>query len=89
MWDRAETATGDCTVAACGDGVLNKAAGEACDTQNLAEACDGGGVDTATCNADCTSAFCGDGHVNAAAGEECDDGNADDTDHCSTTFKRQ
>jgi hypothetical protein len=54
----------DCTMSSCGDGKVNRAAGETCD--------DGGHTDL--CNANCTSASCGDRVVNAAAGEECDDG---------------
>jgi cysteine-rich repeat protein len=54
----------DCTTAACGDGVLNQAAGEECD--------DGG--ESAVCDSDCTAAFCGDATWNVTAGEECDDG---------------
>lgn len=54
----------DCTVAACGDGVLNATAGEVCDDAGESE----------TCNDDCTAASCGDMVVNAAAGEVCDDG---------------
>lgn len=53
----------DCTVAACGDGVINELAGEQCD--------DGG--ESGTCNATCTPAACGDGIFNASAGEQCDD----------------
>jgi cysteine-rich repeat protein len=52
----------DCTLAECGDGTKNVAAGEACD--------DGG--ESAECTADCTGAECGDEKVNATAGEECD-----------------
>ena len=60
-----ETATcdADCTLPACGDGLLNASAGESCD--------DAG--ESATCNADCTPAMCGDGIVNMTAGELCDD----------------
>jgi hypothetical protein len=48
----------------CGDGVVNPAAGEQCDS---------GGVDTATCNGlTCTPPTCGDGYTNLAAGEQCD-----------------
>ncbi len=54
----------DCTVASCGDGIVNGTAGEACD--------DGG--ESAACNTDCTVASCGDGIVNGTAGEACDDG---------------
>jgi cysteine-rich repeat protein len=49
----------------------------------MAEDCDSGGVDSATCNFDCTYADCGDGHWNAASFEDCDDGNTDDDDSCS------
>lgn len=59
-----EDCNADCTIAVCGDGVMNAAAGEACDT----------GEESATCNADCTLPVCGDGIVNHAAGETCDDG---------------
>ncbi len=58
------TCDDDCTLAECGDGVLNPAAGEACD--------DAG--ESATCDVDCTPPSCGDGVFNAAAGEACDDG---------------
>lgn len=54
----------DCTMAQCGDGVVNAAAGEACD--------DAG--ESATCDADCTAVECGDSQTNVAAGEQCDDG---------------
>jgi hypothetical protein len=57
----------NCTVSACGDGIVNQLAGEQCDT---------GGVSTAWCNANCTVARCGDGIVNPAAGEACDTGGA-------------
>ena len=50
--------------ARCGDGVLDIASGEACDTAG----------DTATCDRDCTTPQCGDGYVNGAAGEQCDPG---------------
>lgn len=64
----------DCTFRACGDGVLNRTAGELCDTIVDTEACDA---------SDCTSARCGDGYVNSAV-EQCDDGNAvDDGNGCS------
>ena len=50
---------------ACGDGVVNAAAGEDCDTLGESE----------TCDDDCTFVSCGDGNVNEAAGELCDDNN--------------
>jgi cysteine-rich repeat protein len=54
----------DCTVAECGDGVLNVTFGEECDE----------GPESLTCDSDCTPAACGDGLVNATAGEACDEG---------------
>jgi cysteine-rich repeat protein len=61
----------------CGDGLVNVAAGEACDTI----------VDTPGCDSDCTLPVCGDGHVNLAL-EDCDDGNAiDDGNGCSSSCK--
>jgi cysteine-rich repeat protein len=54
--------------------------------ESIAEACDSGGVDTASCTASCLSPVCGDGHVNAA--EECDDGSLNnDAGHCTTACK--
>ncbi len=55
----------DCSVAACGDGIVNPTAGEDCDAF---------GEQTETCEATCSSAACGDGVVNELAGEACDDG---------------
>lgn len=66
----------DCTFAECGDGVVNKTAGEACD--------DGSRNDdylAGACRSDCQPAGCGDAILDP--GEECDDGNADDGDGCS------
>ncbi len=54
----------NCTLAVCGDGFRNEAAGEQCDR----------GRADAICDADCTAAVCGDGWFNPAAGEQCDDG---------------
>ena len=69
--DAGESATcnADCTAAACGDGVVNAAAGEVCDA----------GGETPECDADCTPAECGDGVVNSMAGETCDDEGPSDT----------
>jgi MYXO-CTERM domain-containing protein len=62
----------------CGDGILDTAGGEQCDT---------GGVDTATCNAmNCQSPTCGDGYVNAAASEDCEAGTYCDTTTCTFNF---
>jgi cysteine-rich repeat protein len=63
----------NCTTAYCGDGVLNSAAGEACDTAG----------DSQTCDIDCTPPSCGDGRVNTVAGEACDDGNMATGDGCN------
>lgn len=54
----------DCTLAACGDGVLNATAGEDCDDGGL----------SATCDLDCTVSECGDTVLNELAGELCDEG---------------
>lgn len=56
----------DCTLALCGDGLLNALAGESCDD----------GLATRFCNEDCSRVVCGDRVVSAAAGEQCDDGEA-------------
>jgi hypothetical protein len=63
--DGGESATcdADCTMAECGDSVVNEAAGEVCDE----------GTRTPACNDDCTLAECGDGIVNMSGGEACDD----------------
>jgi cysteine-rich repeat protein len=65
----------NCTVARCGDRIVNASAGEECDT----------GGETTTCDSDCTVAFCGDGHRNLARGEQCDDGNGSNNDDCLAT----
>jgi cysteine-rich repeat protein len=67
------TCNSDCTRAFCGDGKLNKAAGEQCDP----------GHETPGCNSNCTFTRCGDGIVNTAAGEECDPGTGLDTAQCN------
>lgn len=66
-----------CQPSACGDGYINAAANEQCDTS--------GGADTATCNGSganpasvrCHLVVCGDMYVNLVAGEDCDRGTAD------------
>jgi cysteine-rich repeat protein len=72
-----ETATCDvdCTVASCGDGALNAAAGEACDDGNTEVRDD--------CVA-CAVSRCGDGVVQdqGSRTEACDDGNDVDDDAC-------
>ncbi len=60
-----------CELGRCGDNIVNNS-----------EECDGGGVNTATCDADCTFALCGDGTTNTVASETCDDGNTD-TESCN------
>lgn len=69
-----DTCNADCTIAECGDGILNMTAGEECDGSDSA-ACGG-----RPCRADCTCAppTCGDGIVDA--GEVCD---GDDNERCS------
>ncbi len=66
----------DCTLAQCGDGVVNKTAGEACDDGNRNDDYLAG-----ACRTDCQPAACGDGILDP--GEECDDGNQVDGDGCS------
>jgi cysteine-rich repeat protein len=70
-----KTCNGDCTLSRCGDGKLNRAAGESCDTSG----------ESATCNSDCTLSRCGDGKLNAAAGETCElpNGGATDITTCN------
>ncbi len=64
-----------CHITRCGDGHVNAAAGEQCDT---------GGADSVTCNGKtCQTPSCGDGYVNAAAGEGCDTGGTIDTVECN------
>lgn len=62
----------DCTVAECGDQVVNEAAGEACDDGN---------EDSEDACVDCVAAVCGDGWVQAGV-EECDDSNDQAGDGC-------
>lgn len=58
----------DCTFVRCGDGHVNKAAGEDCDTGDPFS-------NTEKCNGLlCKTAECGDSIYNAVAGEECDTG---------------
>jgi hypothetical protein len=54
----------DCIAALCGNGVINSAVGEQCDT----------GGESANCNANCTVPRCGDGQLNSLAGDVCDAG---------------
>ena len=68
----------DCTIAECGDGTRNVAAGELCDSI----------VDTPGCDSDCTANVCGDGHVNAET-EQCDDSNTAPGDGCSASCQRE
>src|SRR6185503_974646 len=49
--------------------------------QDVGEACDSSGVNTANCDSDCTAPTCGDGIFNSAA-EPCDDGNTNNGDAC-------
>lgn len=76
----------DCTMAVCGDGIINMAAGEECDpgTGSLpgsAEAME----DTRSCTRFCQISFCGDGIVNEQAGEVCEPDIPDvDTAECNS-----
>ena len=71
--DDLDACTVACTFNVCGDGLVHTGI-EACDDAQP----------TATCDPDCTASDCGDGLTNAVAGELCDDGNALDTDACTT-----
>jgi cysteine-rich repeat protein len=64
----------DCSIAVCGDQIVNMSAGEICDE----------GGNTATCDRDCTEIICGDGLVNENAGESCDDQNIENEDGCTS-----
>ncbi|HRE88909.1 MAG TPA: DUF4215 domain-containing protein, partial [Myxococcota bacterium] len=74
----------DCTIARCGDGKVNDAAGESCDpgTGTVVGNNDLALAPSADCNADCTVAACGDGKTNpvhlprlgSTQGEQCDIG---------------
>ena len=63
----------DCTARACGDALVNAAAGEACDDGNV--------DDTDACLVGCIAATCGDGKIQAGV-EDCDDGNRAPLDGC-------
>ncbi len=65
-------AGGNCTVSACGNGVI--AGLEACD--------DGNGTNGDGCDNNCTATACGNGVV--TGGEVCDDGNGTDGDGCES-----
>jgi len=71
----------DCSARVCGDGKVNTTAGEQCDD----------GVDNADdkdCTSTCVVNVCGDGHANTNGHiniEQCDDGNAIETDGCTTS----
>jgi cysteine-rich repeat protein len=69
------TCTHTCKISFCGDGYINAAAGETCDTNGLGE--------TAGCNANCTTTACGDGIINTHAGEQCDTLGGADTAGCN------
>jgi cysteine-rich repeat protein len=76
--DASAACNADCTLAVCGDGIVNAAAGEACDDGNTDDC-------TGDCLGDCSATVvltgCGDGAVCDA--EVCDDGNTADGDYCS------
>ena len=82
--DSGETATcnADCTTSACGDGVTNTTAGEACDDSNTTtETCTYGQTSCTVCDATCQNVagatnYCGDSTTDTGDGETCDDGNA-------------
>src|SRR5262249_30087937 len=64
-----------CTLARCGDGILDTAKGEVCD--------DGNNTSGDGCAGDCKSLeVCGNGIVDTAKGEQCDDANMVNNDQC-------
>jgi cysteine-rich repeat protein len=66
----------ECRIEACGNGILDREAGEVCDDGNHA-AGDG-------CSPDCHSTeVCGNAILDP--GEQCDDGNQSDADACDTS----
>ena len=72
----------------CGNGVVDRAAGERCDCgddPNAVPAGCGGinGAAASICTDTCISRFCGNGLIEVELGEECDDGNTVDGDGCS------
>ena len=72
------TCNATCTRSACGDGVVNTAAGEQCDDGNVVS---GDGC-SSTCQTE-VPIICGNGVLQA--GEECDDNNRVNTDFCTNT----
>ncbi|PRQ02668.1 hypothetical protein ENSA7_54970 [Enhygromyxa salina] len=69
-----DACTNACTLAFCGDGVV----------EDGVEECDDANTDnTDTCVEGCVAQQCGDGYV--GPGEGCDDGNTVDDDECSNT----
>jgi len=73
------TCDDDCTTPKCGDGLVNTAAGEACD--------DGNDIDTDSCTTLCEHATCGDGFMQF--GEACDDGALVAGDGCDPLCKKE
>jgi hypothetical protein len=73
--DLAADTPGAPNACACGDGLVNTAAGEECDSEG----------ESARCDLDCTAVECGDGVTNKSAGESCDDAGPSDTcdDDCT------
>lgn len=59
----------DCTLARCGDGVMDPSRGEQCD--DLTNNSD---LPNAHCRSSCMIPKCGDGIIDTARGEQCDDG---------------
>lgn len=68
-----------CTLASCGDGVVDP--GESCD--------DGNQIQTDGCLPGCVLAHCGDGVIRSGSEEECDDGNTLSGDGCNAVCLRE
>lgn len=65
----------DCRTPLCGDGIINRSAGEACDKSTPADTEDCNGASAVRpdyTSVACQAPLCGDQYVNAVAGEECE-----------------
>lgn len=72
-WVNGDGCNVDCSLPACGNGVVETGAGEGCDDHNLF---DGDG-----CSSVCLQNTCGNNIIES--GEQCDDGNVTDGDGCT------
>lgn len=68
---------GGCAASRCGDGFVDREAGEECDDGDAANS----DTESNACRTDCTLPACGDEVLDF--GEDCDDGNVDPSDACN------